>query len=119
MASWPSTLPNPTSSYTLNAVDQTISTNMESGASRVRRRTASRNDNVEVSWQFSDAQYVAFRAWFTDGATGAAGGAAWFTINLPVGDGFLTTVTARFMGPHKATYLSVLHWSVTAKLEIR
>ncbi len=119
MAAWLGTLPNPTWSYTLNPVDQTIATNMESGASRLRRRTSARNDKVDVNWMMSDAQFVSFRAWFNDAITGIAGGAAWFTINLPVGDGGLTSVTARFIGAYKASYMSTQHWTVTAQLELR
>jgi hypothetical protein len=119
MASWPTTLPNPQASYSLSPVDQTIATDMDSGAARVRRRTTARNDHVDVLWQFSDAQYVIFRAWFNDSTTGISGGASWFTMSLPVGDGGMTTVTARFSGPHKANYISVQHWSVSGKLELR
>lgn len=119
MASWPATLPNPTWDYALNPVDQTVSTNMEVGASRVRRRTSARNDKADVKWQMSDAQYVIFRAWFDDGTTGAAGGASWFAVNLPVGAGGLTSITAKFDGPFKAMYQSSTHWIVTAKLELR
>ena len=119
MASWPSTLPNPTWDYTLNPVDQTIATKMESGAARVRRRTTYRNDKADVRWQMSDAQYVIFRDWLEDAVTGAAGGASWFNVNLPIGNGGLSAVTARFEGAHKAAYQSTNSWIVTAKLEIR
>lgn len=119
MASWPTTLPNPTWAYTLNPVDQTIATNMDVGASRLRRRTAARNDKADVVWQMSDAQYVIFRAWFDNSSTGAAGGAAWFTVSLPLGLGGLTSITARFDGAYKAAYQSSTTWNVSAKLELR
>ena len=119
MASWPTTLPNPTWNYNLSPVDQTISTNMEAGASRTRRRTTAQNDKVDVVWQMSDAQYVIFRAWVNDAVNGAAGGASWFTVNLPIGNGGLSSVSAKFNGAHKASYGAVNRWNVSAKLEIR
>ena len=119
MATWPSTLPNPTWDYALNPVDQTVSTEMEVGASRTRRRTSARNDKADVNWQMSDAQYVIFRAWFDNNSTGAAGGAGWFTVNLPIGSGGLTSTTAKFDGPFKVMYRNTNGWTVSAKLEIR
>lgn len=119
MASWPATLPNPTWAFSINPVDQTVATEMETGASRVRRRTSARNDKVDVTWQMSDAQYVIFRAWLDNSTTGASGGASWFSVNLPIGAGGLTATTARFDGAHKASYQSTNSWIVTAKLELR
>jgi hypothetical protein len=92
---------------------------MESGASRTRRRTTAQNDKASVSWQMSDSQYTIFRAWVDNSSTGAAGGASWFSINLPVGGGGLTSVTAKFVGAHKAVYRNTNSWTVTARLEIR
>ena len=65
MAAYPSNLPRPQQEgYTLAPVEQLVSTDMEVGASRSRRRTKARQDIVEVSWEFSDAEFVTFRDWY-------------------------------------------------------
>jgi hypothetical protein len=91
---------------------------MEVGADRTRRRTSARNDHVGVSWQMSDTQIAAFRTWFDNPAENA-GGASWFTVNLALGNGGISTVNAKFIGPFKTAHLGGLQWSVTADLEIR
>lgn len=122
MATFPATLPNPqVSGFQVSPLDQTARTEMESGAARSRRRSAARNDQVAVVWQFTDDEMATFRAWFDadEAADGAAAGAAWFDISLPVGDGGLDAVEARFIGPFRAGMPSNLIWSVSATLEVR
>lgn len=120
MASWPTTLPAPTvDGYGIEPVDQAIRTDMEAGAARTRRRTRARMDMINVAWRFTDAQMATFRAWFENDATGAAGGAGWFTTSLPVGDGGITSCEAKFNGAFKPSLLRGMCWHVTAKLEVR
>lgn len=120
MASWPTTLPSPQlSGYSLTPLDKTVRTNMEVGAARARQRTFTRNDNLGVSWQMTDAQYTAFRAWFDDGTTGIAGGSAWFTVTLAIGTTGMQSVTARFIGAVSAVPFGYLSWTLSGKLEVR
>jgi hypothetical protein len=120
MSSWPSSLPSPLANgYAIKPVDQSIRTNMEVGAARVRRRSFARNDKVPVSWLFSDDQMAIFRAWFENGSTGAAGGACWFSTSLSIGTGGMVTATARFIGPFSANRLDRFNWTVSGELEIR
>jgi len=122
MATWPATLPAPlTQGYQLAPVDQTARTEMEAGAPRARRRTTVRNDVLSVSWQFTDSQMAAFRTWFEDGTSGAAGGAGWFTMNVLIGTGGTVSMTARFVGPYKASYTEANGgaWKVSAQVEVR
>lgn len=120
MATWPTTLPAPCSdSYQLSPVDPTIRTDMEAGTSRARRRTTARNDKVSVSWDMSDAQLAIFRTWFEDASTGAAGGANWFTVSLPIGTTGLVPVDARFSRVYTAAYVGYMYWKVSAELELR
>lgn len=119
MAAWPSTLPLPlpqSPGYSISPVDQTVRTDMESGAARQRRRTSARNDKLDVSWRLTDAQNGIFRAWFD---TDAMGGAAWFTTSLMLGNGGFETVEARFVGGTKMDVQDGTEWLVTAKLEVR
>jgi hypothetical protein len=120
MSAWPSTLPSPLANgYSIKPVDQSIRTNMEVGAARVRRRTFSRNDKVPVSWLLTDDQMAIFRAWFENGSTGASGGASWFSTSLSMGTGGMSAVTARFVGPFTANRLDRSNWAVSGELEIR
>ena len=92
---------------------------MEVGAARTRRRTSARNDKVTLSWWMTDAQLTIFRTWFEDAAAGAAGGSAWFTVNLAIGTTGVVSTTARFVGPPKIGHGGGLQWSVSAEVEIR
>ena len=118
MATWPTTLPTVSTNYGIDPVDQTIRTEMESGAPRQRRRTTARNDHVTVAWVMTDAQLAIFRTWF-ESSSQAAGGASWFTIRLAVGTTGLVNCTARFIAGYKVAHLNDLNWSVSANLEIR
>lgn len=118
MATWPAGLPSPRQLGGIDPVDATVRTDMEVGAARSRRRTAARNDHARVFWVFDDADMATFRAWFDD-ADEAAGGAAWFNVDLAVGDGSESAVEARFIGPWKSDLVGPLTWQVTATLEIR
>lgn len=119
MATFPTTLPAPlVSGYALNPIDPTIRTDMEAGSKRARRRTKSRNDSVDVSWRFTDAQMATFRTWFDDDAE-AAGGAGWFTISLAIGATGSDSVEARFSGIWQASVVHGMIWTVTAQLEVR
>ncbi len=77
MSSWPSILPRPlVSGYAINPADQTLRTDMEAGAARVRRRSRARLDMIDVSWKFTDAQMAVFREWFDNSNTVEASGTA-------------------------------------------
>ena len=119
MAAYPSTLPAPLAAgYAVRPVDQTIRTEMDVGAARVRRRTRARLDRVPVSWVYTDAQLATFRTWF-DEDTGAAGGAAWFDITLKVDGGGTTAVEGRFMAAPSYDFLGADLWRASAELEVR
>ncbi len=120
MATWPSSLPLPSpSGYSANPKDTVLRSDMESGASRSRNASRVISDQISLTWEMSDVQYAAFKAWYFSGS-GANGGAAFFTgLNLPLGSGGLTAVTAKFSSQYTAEYLPVMYWKVTARLEIR
>lgn len=120
MATWPTALPPPlVSGYKVSPVDPVVRTDFEVGAARARRRTAARQDRVDVSWAFSDAEFEIFRDWFDDGVSGVAGGSAWFDVSLRIGNGGSTAQEARFTGAFSATAVGGQRWTVTATLEIR
>ena len=64
MATWPTTLPRPlVAGYAIAPVDANVRTDMEAGTPRVRRRSAARNDQVSVTWRFSDVQMAGLVRW--------------------------------------------------------
>lgn len=117
---FPSSLPAPLlEGYQIAPQDQTARTEMEFGAARVRRRTRARDDRLSVAWRLTDSQMATFRAWFEDDVSGAAGGAAWFDLDIQVGDGGTQNKEVRFVGPFSASALGRALWGVTATLEVR
>ena len=119
MATWPTTLPAPSlQGYQLSPGDQSLRSDMESGAARSRRVTFARIDRVQVSWIFTDAQMDAFRTWF-ENSSEAAGGSAWFTVSLRVGNTGSTSQEARFVGEPQAALVGHARWAVSAQLEVR
>lgn len=104
--------------YALNPVDPVIRSEMESGPPRARRTSYARNDKINVSWLMTDATFAAFRVWF-DSDEGAGGGAAWFSMALPIGEYGFRTVDARFASIWQSAPSGTLRWKVTAQLELR
>lgn len=120
MAAWPGTLPAAPllNGGGLEPVPQSLRTDMEVGAARSRRQTKARNDRVNVAWSLSDAQMDIFRTWFENDAE-AAGGSAWFTITLRIGNTGATSQEARFIGAYRAQPVGAQRWMVSAQLEVR
>lgn len=74
MRRWPDTLP--AMSYPgadLSPVDQSIRTEMEVGAAKLRRITRARRDTQAVEWRMKDAEFYLFRRWHEDAAWSIAG----------------------------------------------
>ena len=116
MATWPITLPRPLADdYGIQPVDPSIRTDMDVGAARVRRRTRARNDRVRVVWQLTPEQAAIFRAWFEDDA-GAAGGSAWFDIQIDIAEGGLQDVEARFADMWRGDLQGKNQWRISATL---
>jgi hypothetical protein len=119
MPTWPATLPVPLrSGYAINPYAQTVRTDMEAGAARSRRRTSARLDTIPCGVVLNDTEMAAFRL-FVDGTI--SGGASWFDISLPVGDGGLSAVEARMVGEFKAQLAEGSRdvWNVSMTLEVR
>lgn len=84
---WPDTLPSPSApGFGLSPVDQSIRTNMEIGAQRVRRRTNARFDRVTMNWFFTPYEMDAFRIWHDSLAFSSLGSSddlsIWTLLNL-------------------------------------
>jgi hypothetical protein len=71
---WPDVLPGPShTGYELSPADQSIRTDMEVGATRVRRITQARRDLLSLPFRFTDTEYATFRAWYGDELWSVAG----------------------------------------------
>jgi hypothetical protein len=74
MRKWPDVLPTPSyPGFSLSPVEQSLRTDMEVGAQRVRRITRARNDKFELVWTMTDTEFCAWRAWWADDAWSLAG----------------------------------------------
>lgn len=119
MATWPTTLPAPSlEGYGLETQDQTVRTEMEGGAARVRRRTTTIPDRFTLRLSLSVEQMATFRAfWAADWQHGAA----W--VFIPLKDGTAATAQPRECRPVPATYkawlVSATRWSVEITVEVR
>lgn len=115
---YPETLPAPLlEGHAISAGQDTIRTDMETGAARQRRRSFSSPDRVNLAWVFNSTQFAVFRAWY-DGEIN--GGGAWFT--LPIDDGVLGYATprdVRFVESFEASKLGSQMWRISVKAEIR
>ena len=121
MAIWPPTLPPPLyDGYAVTPLDQTIRTDMESGAKRARRRTLASRDTITAQVKLTWAEWQEFRAWYND-ADGADGGSGWFTIDLLTGytSATLETVEARFSGPWAQSVITASTVTISLPLEVR
>ena len=67
MRRWPDKLPVPMQTgYGMTPAEQTIRTDMEAGAVRVRRITVGRRDVIEAAWRMTWTEMALFEAWFYD-----------------------------------------------------
>jgi len=114
MATWPTTLPNPIYGMGVDPTDKTVRTDMEAGAARVRRRSKARNDSINATWEFTDAQMDTFRTWF---AGDCNDGSEWFQLTMPDGFGGQNLLDVRFIGTFKSTIDGPDLWRVSASLE--
>lgn len=87
---------------------------MESGRIRQRRRFTRAFRHMGVAWKLSDLEFAVFVSIYQNQLTN---GTDWFTISLPLSDGF-KNFTCRFLADsYKASYDNVMYWNVTAVLE--
>lgn len=119
MSTYPATLPDfVVTGFSLTPVENVARTDMDAGNKRSRRRFVSVPDELSVKWHFTDSEFVEFRTWYKNETTGAASGALWFDISIPVGGGGYETKSARFKEQWNAVIFTGNDWQVSAKLEV-
>lgn len=101
--------------YALTPDDQTVRTEIEAGAPRVRRRFTSGFTRATLAWTWSATQFSVFEYWW---ANVASGGAAWFNAPVENGQG-VNACEVRFTKPWRAELLGAGVWRVSAETEIR
>lgn len=113
---WPDTLPLPrVEGYALSAQPNTLRTELEAGAARVRLRSQSLIYKVQAQWRFSQEAFAVFDAWWFHRINQ---GVAWFAIPLTAGLG-VQLVQARFVSAWDSELLGGGRWQVKAQLEVQ
>jgi hypothetical protein len=116
LAIWPDTLPLPrVDGYALSAQPNTLRTELEAGAARVRLRSQALIYKVQAQWRFSPEAFALFDAWWFHRLNQ---GVAWFAMPLTAGLG-LQLVQARFAGAWDSELLAGGRWQVKAQLEVQ
>jgi hypothetical protein len=116
MIAWPDypAFPRPSVNFNIDVDTSTVRSKMDSGRVRQRRRFTRDIRGLSVAWKLSDEEYGLFQSIYRYGLNS---GADWFTMVLPLGNGF-QTYTVRFVADsYKAKYDEVMYWDVSAKLE--
>ncbi len=112
---WPTIFPAPVMGMPFDVDGTVLRSTMSSGQIRQRRRFTQEIRTVGATWDLNDIQFLIFQSFYFDTLEG---GAEWFNINLPMGDGFQAYV-ARFVGgKYRATNQGILNWKVSAQLEV-
>lgn len=109
-------LPDPSVDFSGRNESSTVRTAMDSGRIRQRRRYTQDFRTCSVSWDLDDTQFSLFQAFVF---YKASSGADWFIINLPQGTGLRTYVARLREGSYGFTHQGILHWRVTAALELQ
>jgi hypothetical protein len=113
---WPTKLPNPTVSFSGSNRGQTVSTQMQSGRIRSRRKTTREFQEWNVTWEFSDFQLGLFKSFFSYKLNG---GADFFLMSAPTGGTGMETAQCRFKdGKYSISHYGILRWKVSAVLEV-
>ena len=109
-------LPHPLLQGYLSAPDNNVLvTEMESGATRLRRLYSDRQQTLGVAWIFSSDQLAIFEAWFKYKIDQ---GAAWFDMSVKDGQG-LSELTCRFQSSYQVQSISHNQWRVQAAVRVR
>jgi hypothetical protein len=117
MEAFPATLPKPTQALSLRQRANSIRTKMDAGNVRQRRRFTTEILQVEIRWEFTDAEMSLFISWHKQKINL---GTDWFTLSLPLGTTGFQTHTVRFQdGDFNQDYVPVSNWEVSATLDVQ
>lgn len=110
-------LPLPSFDFSVNHSSGVVKSTMDTGRVRQRRRYTADRETCKVRFDFDNTEYAVFRGVWSHSL---GGGADWFTMRLPIGDGnALTETQVRFLGEFSVKHLAHLNWQVSAEIEIQ
>lgn len=114
---WSATgFPNPAQDAGIRNDPSVLRIDMDSGRARQRKLFTTAMRTMTVRWQLTDPQWALFQGVLEHKLNQ---GADWFNIVLPTGDGLKTCVARFVKGAWTAKYVPVMHWDVSASLEVQ
>ena len=119
MATWPSTLPNPSAKgYKIQSGNQVIRSDMDSGLARQRRRFTSRIDVMDIFLEVTASELDIFEGFIYNDCDG---GAAWFDAPIIDGNGIRNMECRLMNGQYTAVPLDTNNsiWNLRMQFEVR
>jgi hypothetical protein len=114
-ATFPSTLPNPTTDFAYSVDSDNVRTKDATALPIGRERSSLRVHQIGIAWSMTDAQLAIFQTFFN---TTILKGSMPFNINLPLGDGEKANTARFFEAKYNAANQGFLDWKVTATLVV-
>lgn len=113
MIPWPTSLPRPSSKLVNSYTPSVVSTKMDSGLVRQRRRgTRARNEGT-VEWLFTEEEFYLFKSYVEHALNG---GVSEFQLPITTGNGVKDHAVTFRDGKYKYSYQDVNHWKVSANI---
>ena len=116
MLDWPSYLPNPTTSFKLDATPNIERTQMSSGYRRQRNRDIRNTYQASIVWEMSSAEFELFKYFHQNVLND---GNDWFNCPIPE-NGTVQTQQARIVnGKYTVQYMDFMFFRVTIKADVK
>jgi len=112
-ATFPATLPHPTTDFAFSVNSHNVRTKDATGLPIGRKRSSLRLHKVGVKFSMTDAQLTTFQTFFN---TTILNGSMPFNIDLSLGDGEKANTARFFEGKYEVANQGYLDWLVTATL---
>lgn len=114
-ATFPSTLPNPTTDFAYSVDSHNVRTKDATALPIGRKRSSVRVHQIGISWSMTDAQLTTFQTFFN---STILKGSMPFNITLSLGDGEKANTARFFEAKYNAANQGYLDWKVTATLVV-
>lgn len=115
MIKFPAILPAPSQEFSITPDTNMVRTNMESGRTRQRKKNTQRFYSAQVTWQFDDMEFSAFKGFLY---YEAQDGASWFEANLFTGESLTLHKMRLVNGQYTASYTTWGGWAVSATVDL-
>lgn len=114
MIDFPSTLPQPSTSFSGDVSTPTIRTELDNGLVEQYGRFSTKLESFSVSWVLSQAELVIFETWFNDTL---AGGVLVWNMLLPDEGGYAVRPVRFVGGQYTSSHKPALWFNVSARVE--